>query len=51
MNVEKCIAGVIAGAGSLLLIYQGYVTEGSIILSTMLAFFVGDYNGQRRAQG
>ena len=46
---EKLVGGAFAGAGALLLIYQGYVTEGCMILSSMVAFFVGDVNGQRKA--
>jgi len=46
---ERIIAGVFCGAGALLLIYQGYITEGAIILGTMLGFFVGEKNGQRKA--
>lgn len=47
MNVHKVIAGISAGAGALLLIYKGYITEGTIILSTMVGFFVGETNGKR----
>ena len=49
MNHSKEIAGIFAGAGSLLLIFMGHTTEGVIILSTMLGFFVGEVNGQRKA--
>ena len=49
MNRSKEIAGVFTGAGALLLIYLGHVTEGSVILGAMLGFFVGDVNGQRKA--
>lgn len=49
MDYPRCIAGIFAGAGGLLLIYEGYVTEGSMILTAMLAFFVGEANGQRKA--
>lgn len=47
MNVPKAIAGIFAGAGALLLIYEGYITEGGMILTTMLGFFVGEANGKR----
>lgn len=47
MNIPKVIAGVFCGAGALLLIHEGYITEGAMILSTMLAFFVGEANGKR----
>ena len=50
VNIEKLVAGIFAGSGALLLIYQGYVTEGCIILGTMLGFFVGDWNGQKKAE-
>jgi len=46
---EKLVAGAFAGAGALVLIWKGYVTEGCMILSSMVAFFVGDVNGQRKA--
>jgi hypothetical protein len=46
---EKLVAGAFAGGGALLLIYKGYITEGCMILSSMVAFFVGDINGQRKA--
>jgi len=48
MNVEKLIAGIFAGTGGLLLIYKGYIAEGCTILGTMVGFFVGDWNGQKR---
>ena len=50
VNIEKLIAGVFAGSGALMLIYQGYIAEGCTILGTMLGFFVGDWNGQKKAQ-
>ena len=49
MNYPKAIAGIFAGSGALLLIYQGYVEYGMIILSTMLGFFVGEANGRKLA--
>ena len=49
MNVARVVAGFFAGAGALILIYQGHITEGGLILSTMLGFFVGEANGQRKA--
>ena len=49
MDIPRCIGGFFAGAGALLLIYQGYITEGAIILGTMLGFFVGEKNGARKA--
>lgn len=50
VNWNKCIAGVFVGAGALLLIYEGYVKEGAILLGTMCGFFVGDTNGYVRAK-
>lgn len=47
MNNLKLMAGAFAGAGALILIYQGNITEGSIILASMVGFFVGEKNGQR----
>jgi len=47
---EKLVAGAFAGAGALVLIWKGYVTEGCMILSSMVAFFVGDANGQRKTK-
>ena len=45
---EKIIAGIFSGSGALLLIYKGYVTEGSMILTAMLGFFIGDLNGRNQ---
>lgn len=50
LDIPRCIAGVFSGAVSLLLIYQGHVTEGSIIATAMLAFFVGEKNGKATAK-
>lgn len=50
MNYAKMLAGAFAGAGGLLLIYQGNTMEGMIILSTMLGFFVGEANGKKNAK-
>mgnify|MGYP001061800599 CR=1 FL=1 len=50
MNIEKVVAGLFAGSGALLLIYQGYIAEGCTILGTMLGFFVGDWNGQKKSK-
>ena len=49
MNSERVIAGTFAGAGALLLIYLGHITEGGMILSGMMGFFVGEHNGARNA--
>lgn len=45
---ERLLAGGFAGAGALLLIAMGNVTEGSIILSALVGFFVGERNGKRQ---
>lgn len=50
MNYQREIAGIFAGAGALLLIYQGEVALGASLLSAMMAFFVGERNGERKAQ-
>jgi hypothetical protein len=47
MNGERIVAGIFAGGGALLLIYKGNITEGSIILASLVAFFIGEKNGQR----
>ena len=49
MNYEKLLAGLVAGIGAIILILQGYITEGSIILSGMMGFFIGDQNGSKEA--
>lgn len=45
--ILRCIAGCFAGGGALLLIYKGYITEGAMILTTMLGFFIGEANGKK----
>lgn len=47
---ERLVAGFFAGAGALILIYQGEIAVGATILSGMLAFFVGEANGKRIAE-
>ena len=46
-DLIRVVAGAFAGAGALLLIYEGYVTEGAMILTSMVAFFVGEQNGKK----
>lgn len=53
---EREIAGIFSGVGGLMSIYLGVVyarTElllsGSLLISNMLAFFMGEKNGQRKA--
>ena len=48
MNYNRLIAGVFAGAGALILLYKGENTAAVAILSSMLAFFVGEKNGERK---
>lgn len=50
LNYPRAIAGFFCGAGSLFLIYQGYIHEAMTILVGMLAFFVGEANGKRKAE-
>ena len=47
VNHQKIVAGIMAGAASLLLIYRGNISEGSLIAMGMLAFFIGDVNGRK----
>lgn len=49
MNNERIVAGIIAGAGALVLLYQGHHEPAVAILSSMLAFFIGEKNGQKKA--
>ena len=50
MNYAKLLAGGFAGAGALLLIYEDHITEGCMILTAMLGFFIGEANGKRLAK-
>lgn len=47
MNYNRPIAGIFIGAGALLLIFRGNITEGCILLSSMVGFFVGEANGKK----
>jgi hypothetical protein len=49
MNYERLLAGCFAGAGALILLYKGENTAATAILASMLAFFVGEKNGQKKA--
>lgn len=51
MGHEREIAGIITGAGALLLIYQGNIEAGVAILAGIMGFFVGEKNGQRTSKG
>lgn len=46
-NYHRLCAGIFAGAGALVLLVQGHTAEGAIILSSMLAFFIGEKNGEK----
>lgn len=48
--ILRAIAGIFAGTGALVLIYKGHITEGSIILTSLIAFFVGEANGKKTAR-
>jgi len=56
MNYNRLIAGIFAGFGSLVCIWQGLekgepylVAVGTTILSGMMSFFVGESNGVKKA--
>ena len=49
MSHEREIAGVFVGAGALLLIYQQQYVAAVALLGTMVGFFVGEKNGERKA--
>jgi len=49
MTHEREIAGVFVGAGALLLIWKGEYVAAVGLLGTMVGFFVGERNGQRKA--
>lgn len=55
--MRRIVAGVFAGAGGLLSLYLGVTenmpeltTGGLLLLSNMLAFFVGEKNGERKTE-
>ncbi len=47
MNYQRIIAGVFAGVGAIYLIFCGLDRPAIAILSSMMAFFVGEQNGKR----
>lgn len=49
MNNLRLLAGVIVGAGALILLWRGEYTTASALLGSMLGFFVGEKNGERTA--
>lgn len=48
--ILRAIAGCFIGGGALLLIYQGHIEIGATLLGTMVGFFLGEANGQKKAQ-
>jgi len=53
----RLVAGIFAGCGGLLAMYLGVqegrqelITGGLLLLSNMMTFFVGEYNGQKTTQ-
>lgn len=46
---ERKIAGFFAGVGALFLIYQKEYSLAGVILASLVAFFVGENNGFRKA--
>ena len=47
MTYEREIAGIFCGAGGLLALYMGETIIATALLTGILAFFVGEKNGQR----
>ncbi len=43
------IAGVFVGSGSLILLWKGEYVAAAGLLGTMLGFFVGEKNGEKRS--
>lgn len=55
--MRRSIAGIFAGAGGLLSIYLGVqssrqelITGGLLLISNMMAFFVGEKNGEKKVK-
>ena len=46
---ERLLAGIFVGIGSLVLLWKGEYVAATGLLGTMLGFFVGEKNGQRKA--
>lgn len=51
MISKRLLGGGFAGVGALILLYQGETAAGVAILSSMLAFFVGEANGKKGNAG
>ena len=50
MNYQREIAGIFVGIASLLLIWQGEIAVASGLLGSMVGFFIGEKNGEFKAQ-
>lgn len=57
MDSLRAIAGIFAGGGGILSIYLGVqegrqelITGGLLLISNMMAFFVGEKNGARNTE-
>lgn len=49
MTYEREIAGIFVGVGAICFIIKGEYVAAIGLLGTMLGFFVGERNGQRKA--
>lgn len=49
-NYNRLLAGGFAGAGAIILILTNHAEAGIAILSSMVGFFVGEKNGERKAE-
>lgn len=49
MTHERVIAGIFVGTGALMLIWKGEYVAAVALLGTMVGFFVGEKNGERKA--
>ena len=49
MAHERVIAGIFVGTGALMLIWKGEYVAAAGLLGTMVGFFVGEKNGERKA--
>lgn len=45
---ERVIAGIFVGTGALMLIWKGEYVAAASLLGTMVGFFIGEKNGQRK---
>ena len=46
---EREIAGICVGASAILLVWQQQYQLAAALLGTMLGFFIGEKNGERKA--